>query len=85
MKYQNAADLLPARLLREVQAYTDGELLYIPKSTPKEGWGTSSGSRSYYLERNREIKEQHNHGVSVSALARQYHLSVSTIKKIVYC
>ena len=38
MKYQNAADLLPAQLLREVQAYTDGELLYIPKATPKEGW-----------------------------------------------
>lgn len=85
MKYQNAANLLPAQLLREVQAYTDGELLYIPKATPKEGWGTASGSRSYYLERNQEICEQHRCGASVSALARQYHLSVSTIKKIVYC
>ena len=85
MKYQNAADLLPAELLREVQAYTDGKLLYIPKSAPKERWGTASGSRSYYLERNQEIREQHRHGTSISVLAKRYHLSVSTIKKIVYC
>ena len=74
------------QILKELsQLDADGELLYIPKATPKEGWGTASGSRSYYQERNQEIREQHRRGASVSALARQYHLSVSTIKKIIYC
>lgn len=35
MKYQNAADLLPAELLQQVQAYIDGELLYIPQTAPR--------------------------------------------------
>ena len=84
MKNQNAADLLPAELLQQVQAYIDGELLYIPQSAPRRTWGTKSGSRSYYQKRNREIREQHSLGISVSALASRYHLSVSTIKKIIY-
>ena len=31
MKYKNAAEILPERLLKELQTYTEGELLYIPK------------------------------------------------------
>lgn len=84
MKYQNAADLLPAKLLQEVQEYTEGKLLYIPKAAPRKDWGTGNASRSYYLERNRSIRERHQNGTPVSELAEQYHLSVSAIKKIVY-
>ena len=31
MKYINAAEVLPETLLKELQSYVDGELLYIPK------------------------------------------------------
>ena len=30
MQYRNAATVLPLRLLREIQSYAGGELLYIP-------------------------------------------------------
>ena len=34
MKYRNAAEVLPERLLKEIQAYMEGEVLYIPKLLP---------------------------------------------------
>lgn len=41
MKYVNAAEVLPEKLLRELQTYVDGELLYIPKASVKKEWGAS--------------------------------------------
>lgn len=38
MKYINAAEILPEKLLRELQTYADGELLYIPKASAKKEW-----------------------------------------------
>ena len=55
MKYQNAAEILPEKLLKELQTYVDGGYLYIPKATKKKQWGAESGSRIFYQERNKEI------------------------------
>ncbi len=35
MKYVNAAEILPEKLLKEIQTYMDGGVLYIPKSSAK--------------------------------------------------
>ena len=82
MKYKNAAEILPEKLLRELQNYSGGDILYIPKAGAKAGWGAESGSKDYYLERNQVIKTLHRDGKSVDELAQQYGLSVSTIKRI---
>lgn len=38
MKYINAAEILPKQLLKELQSYIDGSVLYVPKvSTKKSG------------------------------------------------
>lgn len=84
MKYVNAAEVLPDRLLKELQRYTDGEVLYIPKASDKKEWGTVSGSRSFYQERNEEIKRLYKAGYSIDILVERYHLADSTIKKIIY-
>lgn len=84
MKYINAAEILPERLLKELQTYLDGEMLYIPRSSTKKGWGTDSGSRTFYRERNEEIKRQYKQGSSIDTIAKQYRLADSTIKKIIY-
>lgn len=84
MKYSNAEEVLPERLLNELQTYLDGELLYIPRSSTKKSWGTDSGSRTFYRERNEEIKSLYKQGCSIDALAKQYRLADSTIKKIIY-
>ena len=84
MKYVNAAEILPERLLKELQTYIDGEVLYIPKSTTKKEWGVVSGSRIFYQERNREIQRLYREGSSIDTLMKQYSLAYSTIKKIIY-
>lgn len=84
MKYKNAAEILPERLVRELQTYLDGELLYVPKASAKKEWGAESGTRTFYRERNEEIKKLYRDGASMDALAKRYRLADSTIKKIIY-
>ncbi len=84
MKYTNAAEILPSGLLREIQRYIEGELLYIPKSETKQEWGAVSGSKRFYLERNNRIRALFDDGMSISKLADQFGLSCNTIKKIIY-
>lgn len=84
MKYINAAEILPEPLLKELQTYVDGGLLYIPKVSSKNVWGAGNGARVFYQERNREIQRLFQSGVSIDALAIQYGLAYNTIKKIVY-
>ena len=84
MKYLNAAEILPEPLLKELQMYVDGDILYIPKTSSKKEWGAVNGTRIFYQERNKEIQRLFQSGSSVEALANQYGLAYSTIKKIVY-
>ena len=84
MKYKNAAEILPPALLREIQYYIEGELLYIPKSESKLEWGAVSGSKKFYLERNSRIRELFYGGVPIEELANKFGLSSNTIKKIIY-
>ena len=84
MKYINAADVLPLDLLKEIQYYVNGDLLYIPNTRMPKKWGEKSGSRSYYIKRNTEIKETYKSGKSISELSDMYGLSYNTVKKIIY-
>ena len=84
MKYINAAEILPGQLLKELQTYVDGEVLYIPRVSVKKEWGATSGARTFYRERNNEIQELFQEGYSIDILAERYGLAYSTIKKIVY-
>lgn len=84
MKYINAAEILPEKLLKEIQMYIDGGVLYIPKTSAKKKWGSVSGSRRFYQKRNKEIQFLYKKGYSLEALSKQYGLAYSTLKKIVY-
>jgi len=83
MKYINAAEILPEKLLKELQTYIEGEVLYIPKASAKKQWGTATGSRLFYRERNEEIQRLYREGYSMDVLAKRYGLANSTIKKII--
>lgn len=39
MRYLNASDILPDELLREIQKYTQGEAIYIPREQERRKWG----------------------------------------------
>jgi Mor family transcriptional regulator len=85
MKYISAAAVLPAALLEEVQNFTEGRLLYIPtRPGRRRCWGASTDTRTLIENRNSDMQKDRLSGLSVRALALKYHLSESTVKKIVY-
>ena len=84
MNYENAADILPEDLLKRVQKFASGKLIYVPETTEKRHWGETSGYKRYLAERNQEIKEKFISGSTIENLADVYNLSVESIKKIVY-
>lgn len=84
MNYKKGTEVLPARLLNEIQEYVEGSLLYIPKKTGKAGWGYKSGARGSIDQRNKTIISSFERGENLTSLAEKYHLEEDTIKKIVY-
>ena len=84
MKYKNASDILPESLLREIQKYIAGEVIYIPSGRARKKWGEGSGARQFYAARNDEIRRKFYDKIDVETLADEYNLSVDTIRKIVF-
>lgn len=84
MNYKNGRDVLPPSLLKELQKYIQGDLIYIPKPTEQRAhWGEVSGTRKLLAERNKEICLYYTNGWSVADLERKYHLSGESIRKII--
>jgi len=86
MPYANADELLPPELLREVQKYVEGCLLYIPRSASERlRWGSQSGARAALDSRNEAIRSAKASGLTIDELADAYGLSSDGIRKILYC
>jgi len=84
-RYLKAEALFPKELLKEIQKYAQGELIYIPKpKESREKWGYYTGSRNVIQERNTEICRHFQNGMTIGNLAAKYFLSVESIKRIVY-
>ena len=85
MKYRNANEILPARLVEELQKYMQAGYIYIPAKTKEhKSWGELSGYRKELEDRNKKIVSDYRQGVPVEELAELYHLSVYAIRKIIY-
>ncbi|OKP96947.1 CD3324 family protein [Paenibacillus sp. P46E] len=85
MKYVNADIVLPEKLLKEIQKYMHGGMLYVPKPEGQRAkWGEHSGGRTYLSNRNNEIRKQYSTGLTTQELAERFCLSCDSIKKIVY-
>lgn len=85
MKYVNAKVLLPEELVKELQSYIQGGYIYVPSDSARQKrWGEVSGYRQELKERNCQILEAYQNGVSVECLAEAYNLSVYAIRKIIY-
>lgn len=84
MKYENAKDVLPAKLLEEVQKYAEGKVIYIPRTEKERGWGEASGYREKLRKRNALICSRYLAGQSIMEIAEEFFLSPETIKKLVY-
>ena len=85
MCYKNGKDVLPAKLLKELQKYIQGEILYIPKEgNIRKAWGENNGTRKLIRERNMEIYKFYKNGESITLLSESYNLSEDSIRKIVF-
>lgn len=84
MKYENAVDIFPKELLEQIQEYTQGKLVYIPKKDGRRSWGEYSGYKLKLAKRNQMIRNMFMFGNTVGELAENYFLSEETIKRIVY-
>ncbi len=84
MNYRNGKDIFPESLLKEIQKYASGQLVYIPAGDAKRGWGQTSGYKQYLAQRNETIKSMFRAGAGVEQLADEFYLSLESIKKIVY-
>lgn len=82
IRYVNASDVLPESLLMIVQKYYQGGYLYIPKENGCE----VRQQTDYKLElakRNQHIFLKHLEGRTNAQLGNIYHLSESSIRRII--
>ncbi len=85
MKYRNASEILPDELLKELQKYAQGEIIYVPSDNRRKKWGEVSGARGYYSRRNEEIRDKFFRlKVPVMSLSEEYGLSEDTVRNICY-
>jgi Mor family transcriptional regulator len=82
-KYANAKEVLPERLIEEIQKYAQGMHLYIPTKTRKP-WGSHTGIRDELKRRNAEIVRKYRSGIDIPKLAELYSLSEERIQSIIY-
>jgi Mor family transcriptional regulator len=85
VNYMNAGIILPDNLVVEIQKYIQGGYLYIPsQGQTRKKWGENSGNRNYIRNRNEDICWKHKNGYKIKDLAKEFFLSIDSIKKIVY-
>jgi hypothetical protein len=85
MSYLNANELLPPELLKELQSYVQGALVYVPRQEQRHlDWGEASGAREAFDARNAAIREAKASGRRIDDLADEYGLSPGGIRKILY-
>lgn len=84
MKYVNAKTVLPEELLNQIMEYVDGKYLYIPKKeSNKNLWGNQTVYKREMELRNLKIYEHFLIGMSYFEIAKMYHLSEKSIRRIV--
>ncbi|MDO4323810.1 MAG: CD3324 family protein [Lachnospiraceae bacterium] len=85
MKYINANAILPEMLVEELQKYVQAGYIYVPaKDEQRKSWGELSGYRRELSQRNDDIIDKYQKGVSMETLAEEYCLSVYAIRKVIY-
>ena len=85
MCYKNGKDVLPSELLKELQKYIQGEIIYIPKEgNVRKAWGELNGTRKLLHQRNMEIYNLYKAGATIITLTESYNLSEDSIRKIIF-
>lgn len=85
MSYVNADEVLPEDLIREIQKYVDGKVLYIPRKRENSvAWGEKNGAKDRLANRNKEIVSRFYSGETIAELGNVYFLSEKRIQGIIH-
>lgn len=85
MSYVNAEDVLPKKLVEEIQKYIDGQLIYIPRKNENTlSWGEKNGTKEKLANRNRKIVNCYHSGQTIEELSKVYYLSEKRIQGIIH-
>lgn len=85
MSYINAERILPEYLVKELQNYVDGQIIYVPRKDENLlSWGEKNGSRTKLAKRNQNIAKRYYNGESIEELSNVYFLSPKRIQGIIY-
>ena len=85
MSYVNAESVLPEKLVKEIQKYIDGQLIYISrKSENSLLWGEKNGTKEKLAERNQMIVNRYYSGQTIAELSEVYFLSEKRIRGIIH-
>ena len=82
MNYKNANHILPDRLVQKIQQYVQGEYIYIPIKDKVINTKPTEYEQEL-IKRNEHIYTKSLEGVSNGELANMYHLSASSIRRII--
>lgn len=82
MGYVRVFDILPEELVRLIQTYVEGELIYIPKQN-KKAWGANTETRKILKKRNSDLYADYLQGVSIPDIAKKYFLTEKSVKRII--
>lgn len=82
MKYENADNIFPEKLLLEIRRFTPEGYVYISPQSGRKEWGSVSGQKKELEKRNNEIYKEYLAGKSVDAISKEWNLSKSSIYRI---
>ena len=84
MGYIKAWEILPKDIIKQIQQYIDGEVIYIPKlEENRKSWGENTNTKSELANRNKMIYADYLSGISISRLAKKYYLVEKSIQRII--
>lgn len=84
MSYTKILDILPDEIIKQIQEYVDGEVIYIPKKEEsKKAWGDNTSTKLELKIRNETIYEDYKAGLSIKQLAEKYFLVEKSIRRII--
>jgi len=84
MSYTKILEILPDEIVKQIQEYIDGEIIYIPKRDEcRKAWGDNTSTKSELEIRNAQIYEGYKAGMSIKQLAEEYFLVEKSIRRII--
>ena len=82
MGYVRATKVLPDDIIRLIQTYVEGELIYIPKQNKKR-WGTNTETKEILQSRNDQIFADFLEGMSILEISQKYFLVEKSVTRII--